>query len=429
MTKKPRKTEEAPSDELADAAESMEAATTDATPDANPSDHTDGDGIAPDQAADATSSVEAVPEGDVVAAPEGEEIAQTGSDVAGALPSQDAPQAETPVVAAPPPSASGGAGAGAMIFGGLVAGAIGFAAAWFLPQAEVAPGIDPVLEDRVAALEAEVAGVETPAPFDPSGIEARQGDAESRIDALAATLEDRLGEVAARIDTLTAKVEEIAARPVFEAGDTEAAMNEQIAAFEQIVADAGARARAELDTLREEAEAIRAEAEAMQEEAIAATETADRRAALASIQAAIDSGEPFEDAVGALGDAPAPLADLAGSGVPTLSELRQGFPDAARAALAAADSAASTEEAGRMSRLTSFLRRQTNARSLAPKEGGSVDAILSRAEAALNSGDLDTALAELDTLPPASGEAMSGWLQDARTRAGAVAAAQELVEG
>ena len=191
-----------------------------------------------------------------------------------------------------------------MIFGGLIAGAIGFAAAWFLPQPEVAPGIDPVLEDRVAALEAEVAGVETPAPFDPSGIEARQGDAESRIDALAATLEDRLGEVAARIDTLTAEVEEIAARPVFEAGDTEAAMNEQIAAFEQIVADAGARARAELDTLREEAEAIRAEAEAMQEEAIAATETADRRAALASIQAAIDSGEPFEDAVGALGDAP-----------------------------------------------------------------------------------------------------------------------------
>ena len=459
MTKKPRKTEETPASDVAKEATASDvtddtgeptvtttpdAAATDAVPEAETPDRVGGE--------DGTSSVEAVPdddapESDVEPHDEGDPVTDTTDEnslatdlepaehlddrgVAGALPAQghaDVP----PTAAAPAATPSSGPGFGALLLGGLIAGAIGFAVAWFMPQDAVAPGPDPALEDRLAALEAEVADVRNTEPveaFDASGLETRQGDAEARIDALASTLDNDLAALTERLDRIAAEVEELAARPVFEAGDTEAAMNEQVAAFERIVADAGAAARAELDELRQEAEAMRAEAEAMQQEAIAATETADRRATLAAVQAAVDSGAPFEDVLAALDEAPEALAGVAASGVPTLAELRRAFPDAARAALAATETEATAEDSG-MSRLTGFLRRQTNARSLAPQEGGSADAILSRAEAALDEGDLDAALTELDALPPDAASAMSSWLDEARARAAAVAAAEELAEG
>ena len=77
-------------------------------------------------------------------------------------------------------------------------------------------------------------------------------------------------------------------------------------------------------------------------------------------------------------------------------------------------------------RFTAFLRRQTNARSLAPREGNDPDAILSRAEAALSSGDLPAALTELDALPENARAAMDGWIADASARADALAAAADL---
>ena len=90
----------------------------------------------------------------------------------------------------------------------------------------------------------------------------------------------------------------------------------------------------------------------------------------------------------------------------------------------ATDPAATSENAA--DRFAAFLRRQTNARSLAPREGDDADAILSRAEAALSAGDLPTALSELDALPDSARTTMEGWISDAADRAAAVSAAAEL---
>ena len=81
------------------------------------------------------------------------------------------------------------------------------------------------------------------------------------------------------------------------------------------------------------------------------------------------------------------------------------FPTAARAGLEAAlraDMGSSWTE-----RATNFLRAQTGARSLDPREGDDPDAILSRAEAAVSAGDLATALTEIAALPEPAQTAMA----------------------
>jgi hypothetical protein len=110
--------------------------------------------------------------------------------------------------------------------------------------------------------------------------------------------------------------------------------------------------------------------------------------------------------------------------VPTLTALADAFPDAARAALDAAIRAEAGE--GAMDRFTAFMRVQTGARSLEPREGGDPDAVLSRAEAAVRAGDLPAALAELSALPEAGLSEMAGWTQAAETRLQALEAAQSL---
>jgi len=69
-----------------------------------------------------------------------------------------------------------------------------------------------------------------------------------------------------------------------------------------------------------------------------------------------------------------------------------------------------------------FLRSQTGARSLAPRDGDDTDAVLSRAEAALRQGDLATTLTELDALTGDPAAAMAAWRAQAETRMAALAA-------
>ena len=104
--------------------------------------------------------------------------------------------------------------------------------------------------------------------------------------------------------------------------------------------------------------------------------------------------------------------------MPALTILQQEFPNAARAAVGTVQTVPQDASAGE--KLTAFLRRQTNARSLVPQEGDGADAVLSRAEAALAGGDLNVALSELTNLPEDARSAMSGWLADAETRQSAL---------
>jgi hypothetical protein len=68
---------------------------------------------------------------------------------------------------------------------------------------------------------------------------------------------------------------------------------------------------------------------------------------------------------------------------------------------------------GAVDRLTAFVQGQIGGRAVAPREGDDPDAILSRVQAAVSSGDLDTALAEISALPEGARAEMAAWIADA----------------
>jgi hypothetical protein len=146
----------------------------------------------------------------------------------------------------------------------------------------------------------------------------------------------------------------------------------------------------------------------------------------AEIAAAINSGQPFATPLLVIRDETPDaegldvLAAHAG-GVLTLDALKAGFPDAARAALSDAR-AAETASGETGSRFGAFIRDQLGMRSLVPQDGADVDAVLSRAEAALANGDLAAALTELETLPDSAKPVMAEWIAGAQARLDALAA-------
>ncbi|OYU38034.1 MAG: hypothetical protein CFE33_17140 [Pseudorhodobacter sp. PARRP1] len=254
----------------------------------------------------------------------------------------------------------------------------------------------------------------------------------------------------AETDSLKAQVAELAARPV--AGpdsDLEARvaaladqatpdltpLQEQIAALEkrlsavEAMPPAGgapsvaalAAQKAAADEVLKQAEATAAQIKA---DAEATAKAAERRAALGRVQAALDSGAAYASALPALGEVPPVLAESAQTGLPTLAALQDAFPSASRAALEAALRANMGENWS--DRVANFLRTQTGARSLTPREGSDPDAILSRAEAALTAGDLAAALTEIATLPPEAQAALADWRALAQKRQDGVAAVAAL---
>ena len=63
---------------------------------------------------------------------------------------------------------------------------------------------------------------------------------------------------------------------------------------------------------------------------------------------------------------------------------------------------------------------------MAPRDGTDPDAVLSRAEAAVNTGDLPAALSELAALPPEAVAAAALWRGQAELRLAAEAAVADL---
>jgi hypothetical protein len=222
----------------------------------------------------------------------------------------------------------------------------------------------------------------------------------------------------ARIDGLAADL----ATATQAAGAAATGLSEdQMAAFRAELDSAVGSARAEIEAAQDRAAEIEAQA-------AAAAEKAAAEAAVSQLAAALDSGSPYESLlapVSALGaEIPQALSEPAATGVPTMTALQMAFPDAARAALDGAIDVDAADTA--TDRVLAFLRTQTNARSLTPREGDDPDAILSRAEAALRAGDLEAALGELGGLPEGGQAAMAEWIAQARTRQTALAALAEL---
>lgn len=255
---------------------------------------------------------------------------------------------------------------------------------------------DAKLDGRVAALEAAL----QPEP-DLTAINARLSTLEDRLSAIEAASAGGEGAPAAALAALGRELTSLRAQ-----------IDAQKGAGPALTADiqvASAAAQARLDA------------------AEASAQTAAKQAALSHIRAAFDSGAPLGPAIQGLqalgAEIPAALANSV-DGLPSIASLQDGFAEAARAALDASIRADMGE--GWSSRLSSFLRSQTGARSLTPREGTDPDAVLSRAEAALRGGQIKAALTELAGLPPAGAELMAPWIADATRRLDAEQAITDL---
>ena len=313
-----------------------------------------------------------------------------------------------------------------MVLGGAVAAALGYGGAAYVSQdiwpfaapedttfeTELREAIDTQsgslvdLSERVGTLE----GVEPPI-VDLSSIETQ-----------VAAIQDTTSSITAQLDDISSRVEALERAPLEQAVSEEA-----IAAYENALADL----QAEVEAQRAEVMQIAEEAMAAEDDAEAQAQLAASRAALAEITTALDTGADYSGAVATLSangvEVPEPLTANAESGVATQGALIESFPDVARAALSASRSTA-TESAEGPSRVATFFANQLGARSVAPREGDDPDAVLSRAEAAVRSGDLDTALTEISALPDVAQSAIADWQASAETRLEAKSAADDLVQ-
>jgi hypothetical protein len=304
-----------------------------------------------------------------------------------------------------------------LFFGGAIATGLGFGAAVYLattyPEAlgiGGSAGVDQRLSDhdkRLTDLAGALAAI--PQGADNSAAnDALRADLEAENKAVVQAvgeLEGRQIALEARIAALTTQLEALESLPAGAA----AASAAQVAAATEAAAQQALAAQ-------EDAAQVKAKAEAMAQQA-------QLGAALSELKAAFEAGTaldgPLKKMTAAGVTVPEALASQA-QGVPTQAALRQSFPAAARAALAA--SLAETVDGGLADRLTAFVRSQTGARSLTPRAGEDPDAILSRAEAALGTGDLKTALVEIATLPEAGRTRLAEWTGLAERRLAAAAA-------
>ncbi len=343
--------------------------------------------------------------------------------LAGEVPTEDDTPVETPEDPGPAPKTDARrAGFVPMVLGGVVAAGIGFGGATYMQSQGMLLGAD---EEALAAVDARLA--EQKRAIDEMRVSQEEIAANAQSAVAASTdaqalearidgLSERIEAVAQDVISLGARLTEAEKRPMSDGLSASA-----IEAYEREVEELRAQVAAQL----EEAETLKANSEQTARETLV-------QAALTRVMAALDSGAPYEaalvDLANASGEtAPAALADPAADGVATLPALIDAFPDAARAALAEARKGRSDEDTG--SRIGAFLKAQLGARSVTPQEGADPDAILSRAEDALRNGDINAALAEIDTLAPESQAQLASWREAAETRAAALAAAEALAQG
>jgi hypothetical protein len=312
-----------------------------------------------------------------------------------------------------------------------LAAVLGFAMArYVVPEGWPFPGVAPEPDPLAIEIEAQggrIAALETAGQQTATEVSSLQSDI--RLEEMRGELRGEFGALQARIQELNNSISALDARLVAveklpQGTGTEAA-EAAAAAYERELAQMRAMLDRELERIAE----IQKDAQTLEANAAAASRAATGRAAMARVLTALDTGQPFDDALFDLGqttglDIPAALSSLAEAGAPTLAQLQDSFPDAAREALNASVRAA--VEAGEMDRFTAFLRTQLGTRSLEPRAGDDPDAILSRAEEALRHGEIAAALAELDTLPGAGQTAMATWAGLARARLSALDASGAL---
>lgn len=307
-----------------------------------------------------------------------------------------------------------------MLLGGALAAGLGAGAALYLYPEGL--GHSGPADAELAALEARVmqalAEMEARLPADPAPEFANLSSRLAALETAAPGTEAQARELGAQLESLEGRLLSLQPPADLDASVQAAAEAAIEAALELRIDAAISAALGETLSAQDDraAEIEAAEAQLARNRALI-----ERRSALAELTAAAQTGASAPEALerlSALGVETGGLVALSG-GLATLAMLQTGFAPAARAALAAAPLPDTDDPVGR---LTGFLRGLTNARSLAPREGDDTDAILSRAEALLRLGDLDGAIAEIDTLPEGPAMAMAEWRTMAATRRDTLAA-------
>jgi len=147
---------------------------------------------------------------------------------------------------------------------------------------------------------------------------------------------------------------------------------------------------------------------------------AARLLAFNNVQAAAIRGDVFVQELAILvelgvgGDAALALEDAAATGVPSRAELADAFDDVASAILTATREV--DPDAGFWDRLWDNARGIVTVTPTVPVEGDTPAAIVSRMRAAIDAGDVETALAERLALPEVALAASAEWASDAEAR-------------
>lgn len=285
--------------------------------------------------------------------------------------------------------------------------------------------------EQVAALDRRLSAVEMMTQNLPgkSGIDSLGGKVaqlQKELGAVATqgdltTLEGRLAALAKKVDAL----------PEGASQDQVAALAKRVAQLESGGAGGNAGAGAPqvsnlsdaVDQAQAALKALDGRVAALEDKvASAAANRADaaRAVAVVALRRAADEGAPFAtdlDLAAALGLPKADVAALrpyADKGVPTKAALADEFPGVGDAIVRATSQA--NPNAGIVQRLVAGIGSLVTVRPTAPVAGNDPAAIVSRMQAAVRAGDLQTALNERDGLPDAGKAASADWAAAAKDR-------------
>ena len=307
-----------------------------------------------------------------------------------------------------------------MLLGGVAAAAVGFFVAMSMPGL-IAPPPNPAIGDMQGRLDSqstrsdEIAGQVEDIRNIVGGIDT-------------SALENALADLSAQAANLDERLTALERRPVEESVSPEAmaAYEREFEELRNSVSQQQEELNAALEEERNRIAAMADEARNSESNAEAQAQLAESRAILAELTTNLREGDPYAEQLGALQEndvtVPEALAAPAGDGVAALGDLQDDFPPLARDALRQVRAEQGNTGVG------DALQNLFNARSVTPRQGDDADAVLSRAEAALDAGNLDTALTELEALPASAAEVMSGWISRAETRRDALAAASALAD-
>ncbi|MCE7027968.1 COG4223 family protein [Jiella avicenniae] len=379
-------------------------------------------------------------------------------------------RSETGRASPPPPSRSGGVGAGGVIGAALLGAVLALGGAWVLAANGVLPGFsaapqaedgDYATTDALNGVNEEVARLRDQLAAGESGEAAPAVDLaplEQRITALENSTADltslrQSAEEASRTATTAqegvqgaTEASERSSRDAADALKQASAANQTAGAAQQAATNAQQTANSAQSTAQSALEAAESAAEnatSANEAAsaasskvdgavtdlgqrLAAVEEANKRAATAlaaaNLKSAIDAGGPFAEQLetyattAGAGEATESLRTFAAEGVPSERQIAQQWPEVESRISAALSPPRPNAPVG--DQFMAGLRSLVNVRSsdTPPPADQSDSAVLARLDAAIRSGDLEGFVSEWDELPENAKEASADFADNVKAR-------------